>query len=140
MISKTKGYSVEVHLTPRMLEIVKRRIKDAKARPDRKVFPTSTTQCRNNWEKIIRKCNFNSHFTPYTTRNTFITLLVEANVNPKVTMELAGHSVIETTLTYYTKSSSIVLNNAILALQNNRIGDSIEENSMIGHNSKRALK
>ena len=59
-------------------------------------------------------------------------------------MELAGHSCIETTMTYYTKSSSKLLNQAILALQNGREGfentnDSID-NSMIGHNSKRALK
>ena len=59
-------------------------------------------------------CNFNQKFTPYTTRHTFITRLAEKNVNPKVTMELAGHSCIETTLTYYTKSSSKILSNAIL--------------------------
>ena len=89
-------------------------------------------------------CNFNQKFTPYTTRHTFITRLAEKDINPKVAMELAGHSVIETTLTYYTKSSSTVLNNAILALQNNRTDDSniVEnnDNSMIGHNSRRALK
>jgi len=142
--SKTKGYSVEMPLTPRMLEIAKRRIKDAKARPDRKVFATSATQRRSNWDKYIRMCNFNQKFTPYTTRHTFITRLAEKNVNPKVTMELAGHSVIETTLTYYTKSSSIVLQNAMLALCNGRDDDSKdtinEDNSMIGHNSRRALK
>ena len=91
-------------------------------------------------------CNFNQNFTPYTTRHTFITRLAEANVNPKVTMELAGHSVIETTLTYYTKSSSKILSNAIIALQNGRKkvvddnNDSIDNNSMIGHNSRKALK
>jgi len=158
--SKTKGYSVEMPLTPRMLEIAKRRIKDAKARPDRKVFATSATQRRSNWDKYIRMCNFNQKFTPYTTRHTFITRLAEKNVNPKVTMELAGHSVIETTLTYYTKSSSIVLQNAMLALCNGRDDSSTsvpkkvpaihstkakddtinEDNSMIGHNSRRALK
>jgi len=147
-------------LTPRMLEIAKRRIKDAKARPDRKVFATSATQRRSNWDKYIRMCNFNQKFTPYTTRHTFITRLAEKNVNPKVTMELAGHSVIETTLTYYTKSSSIVLQNAMLALCNGRDDSSTsvpkkvpaihstkakddtinEDNSMIGHNSRRALK
>ena len=142
--SKTKGWSVEMPLTQRCIEIAKRRLKDAQARPDRKVFPTSATQRRSNWEKYIRMCNFNQKFTPYTTRHTFITRLAEKNVNPKVAMELAGHSVIETTLTYYTKSSSTVLNNAILALQNNRTDDSniVEnnDNSMIGHNSRRALK
>jgi integrase len=142
--SKTKGYSVEMHLTPRMLEIAKRQIKNAKARPDRKVFPTSATQRRNNWDKYIRMCNFNQNFTPYTTRHTFITRLAEKNVNPKVTMELAGHSCIETTLTYYTKSSSQVLYNAMLALTNSRDDSNNAEedtlNSMSGHNSRRALK
>jgi integrase len=142
--SKTKGYSVEMHLTPRMLEIAKRQIKNAKARPDRKVFPTSATQRRNNWDKYIRMCNFNQNFTPYTTRHTFITRLAEKNVNPKVTMELAGHSCIETTLTYYTKSSSQVLYNAMLALTNGRDDSNNAEedtlNSMSGHNSRRALK
>ena len=142
--SKTKGFSVEIPLTQRCIEIARRRLKDAQSRSDRKVFPTSATQRRSNWDKYIRMCNFNQKFTPYTTRHTFITRLAEKNVNPKVAMELAGHSVIETTLTYYTKSSSTVLQNAILALENNRIDDSkdtiIEDNSMIGHNSRRALK
>ncbi len=138
--SKTKGYSIEMPLTERCIAILSRKRKIAQERKDRKVFPSSSSQRRNQWDKYVAMCNFNQKFTPYTTRHTFITRLAEANVNPKVTMELAGHSVIETTLTYYTKSSSIVLNNAILALQNNRIDDSIEENSMIGHNSKRALK
>lgn len=137
--SKTKGWSVELPLTQRCLDIAKRRLKDAQARPDRKVFAGSASQRRNNWDKYIRMCNFNNKFTPYTTRHTFITRLAERNVNPKVAMELAGHSVIETTLTYYTKSSSQVLQNAILSLQNNRT--ELETNdSMIGHNSRRALK
>jgi hypothetical protein len=59
-------------------------------------------------------------------------------------MELAGHSCIETTMTYYTKSSSKLLNQAILALQNGREGfentNVSIDNSMICHNSKRALK
>ena len=138
--SKTKGYSIEMPLTERCMAILSRKRKIAQERKDRKVFPSSSGQRRNQWDKYVAMCNFNQKFTPYTTRHTFITRLAEANVNPKVTMELAGHSVIETTLTYYTKSSSIVLNNAILALQNNRIDDSIEENSMIGHNSRKALK
>ena len=142
--NKTSHWSVEMHLTPRQLEIAKRRLKEASARDDRKMFPTSATQRRNNWDKYIRMCNFSKHFTPYTTRHTFITRLAEKNVNPKVTMELAGHSCIETTLTYYTKSSSQVLYNAMLALTNGRDDSNNAEedtiNSMSGHNSKRALK
>jgi len=139
---KTKTWSVEMPLTQRCKEIAKRQLKDAKARPDRKVFPCSAGSRRSNWDKYIRMCNFNQKFTPYTTRHTFITRLAEANVNPKVTMEMAGHSVIETTMTYYTKSSSKLLTNAILALENDRKDDSIEAevNSMMGHNSRKALK
>jgi integrase len=89
-------------------------------------------------------CNFNKHFTPYTTRHTYITRLAESNQSPKVVMELAGHSCIETTMTYYTKSSTKLLNQAILALQNGREGfendDSIDLEAMNGHNSRKALK
>ena len=144
--SKTKGWSIEMPLTERCINIISRRRKFASARKDRKVFPSTASSRRSNWTKYLAMCNFNQNFTPYTTRHTFITRLAEANVNPKVTMELAGHSVIETTLTYYTKSSSKILSNAIVALQNGRKkvvddnNDSIDNNSMIGHNSRKALK
>ena len=139
--SKTKGWSVEMPLTPRCIEIAKRNLKDAQSRPGRKVFPSSASARRSAWDKYVRMCNFNNHFTPYTTRHTFITRLAEKDVNPKVTMELAGHSVIETTLTYYTKSTSLVLQKAISALTNNRDDDSndVKADTMIGHNSRKAL-
>lgn len=144
---KTEQFSVEMPLTPRCYEIAKRRRTIAMKRDDRRVFPMSKGQRKNNWEKIISKCNFQSHFTPYTTRHTFITLLAEANVNPKVAMDLAGHTRIETTLTYYTKSSNKVLTNAISALHNARVNDdsSVDEEQefsmpMLGHNSRKALK
>ena len=59
-------------------------------------------------------------------------------------MELAGHTCIETTMTYYTKSTSVLLNKAISALQNRKSkvvddNDSNDNNSMIGHNSRKAL-
>ena len=147
MRPKLKKYSIEMPLTPRCYEIAKRRRTIAMSRDDRRVFPMSKGQRKNNWEKIIRRCNFNAHFTPYTTRHTFITLLAEANVNPKVAMELAGHTRIETTLTYYTKSSDKVLQNAISSLHSARINDDssiVEEQEfsmpMLGHNSRKALK
>ena len=84
------------------------------------MFPSSASSRRSNWHKHIAKCNFNKHFTPYTTRHTYITRLAEAEVSPKVVMEMAGHTCIETTMTYYTKSSSLLLTNAILALQNEK--------------------
>ena len=141
---KTKAWSIEMPLTQRCLEILARRRKIASARKDRKVFPSSASSRRSNWQKHIAKCNFNKHFTPYTTRHTFITRLAEAEVSPKVVMEMAGHTCIETTMTYYTKSTSKLLNNAILALQNGRNkaeeeNDSTDNSSMIGHNSRKAL-
>ena len=135
---KTKSWSVEMVLTPRMSEILGRRRKEAQLRNDRKVFPSTAGSRRSNWDKYIRMCNFNKNFTPYTTRHTYITRLAEADVNPKVTMELAGHSCIETTMKYYTKSSSLLLNEAIQSLQNNRVEfDDSYNDSMYGHNSKR---
>ena len=86
-------------------------------------------------------CNFNKHFTPYTTRHTYCTRLAEAGTSPAVVMELAGHSVIETTMTYYTKASSKLLQEAINGLQNTRVEFKDEtDDSMIGHNSRKALK
>ena len=145
--TKTNGWSVEMPLTGRCQDILKRQRSKAQLRDDRKVFPSTAGSRTSNWKKYIAMCNFAKHFTPYTTRHTYITRLAEADVNPKVTMELAGHSCIETTLTNYTKSSSKILSNAILKLEQSRdaeTNDSIvnenEANSLIGHNSKRALK
>ena len=141
---KTKTWSLDTPLTERQLDILARRRKIASNRKDRKVFPSTAGSRRSNWNKYIAMCNFNQHFTPYTTRHTYITRLAETNLSPKVIMELAGHSCIETTMTYYTKSSSKLLNQAILALQNGRVGfentNDSTDNSMIGHNSRKALK
>ena len=141
---KTKTWSLETPLTQRQLDILARRRKIASERKDRKVFPSTAGSRTSNWKKYIAMCNFNKHFTPYTTRHTYITRLAESNQSPKVVMELAGHSCIETTMTYYTKSSSKLLNQAILSLQNGRVGfentNDSTDNSMIGHNSRKALK
>ena len=143
---KPKKWSVEMVLTPRMSEILGRRRKEAQLRNDRKVFPSTSGSRRSNWDKYIRMCNFNKNFTPYTTRHTYITRLAEEDTNMKVVKDLAGHSCIETTMTYYTKSSSKLLHNAMLKISNgysDTKNDSIvkeNEDSMIGHNSKKALK
>jgi integrase len=138
---KTKTWSCDIPMTARMVKIAKRRMKDAQARPDRKVFPVSASSRRSNWNKVLRLCNFNNNFTPYTTRHTFITRLVEKGVGAKAVMDLAGHKCVQTTLTYYTKSTSTVLQDAMKALCNTRNDDSIDENAdtMIGHNSRKAL-
>ena len=138
---KTKKWSVEMPLTQRCQEIYKRRLPIAQARKDRKVFPSSASSRRHHWDKYISMCNFNKKFTPYTTRHTYCTRLAEAGTSPAVVMELAGHSVIETTMTYYTKASSKLLQEAINGLQNTRVEFKDEaDDSMIGHNSRKALK
>lgn len=140
---KTKSWSLDTPLTPRQFDILTRRRTMASARKDRKVFPGTPGSRTSNWRKYIAMCNFNQHFTPYTTRHTYITRLAENNISPKVVMELAGHTCIETTMTYYTKSSSKLLNQAILSLQNtseNEQNDSIDAIPMMGHNSRKALK
>ena len=140
---KTKKQSVEIPLTPRLLEIAKRLRPMAMARPDRKMFPSSHSSRRNNWEKMLKVCGFSSSFTPYCTRHTWITRLAEQENNPKTVMDMAGHTCIETTLTYYAKTQSPVLSKAIQNLHNQRmlaIKPKAEVHSMVGHNSKGLIK
>ena len=140
---KTKTNSVEIPLTPRLLEIAKRLRPIAMQRPDRKMFPSSHSSRRNNWEKMLKLCGFNSSFTPYCTRHTWITRLAEQESNPKVVMDMAGHKVIETTLTYYAKTQSPVLSKAIQNLHNQRmlaIKPKAEVHALHGHNSKGLIK
>ena len=118
MRPKTGKYSIEMPLTDRSFEIAKRRRKLAMTRKDRKMFPLSVNTADSMFARVMKHLGFNRHFTKYATRHTYITALAEENVNPKVTMELAGHSCIETTLTYYTKSSSKVLEDAMSRIQN----------------------
>jgi len=134
---KIKKWSIEMPLTTRCVEIAKRRMKDAIARKDRKVFPCSASSRRHHWDKYIQMCNFKKTFTPYTTRHTCITRLAEKRIAPKVVMDWAGHSCEQTTMKYYTKSTSVLLNQAVLALENDTTDN---DDSMIGHNSRKALK
>jgi len=136
---KTKATSLEMPLTPRALEIAKRIRQVAMTRPDRKMFPSSHSSRRNNWEKMLKLCDFNENFTPYCTRHTWITRLCEQENNPKTVMDMAGHTCIETTLTYYAKTQQPVLSKAIQNLHNQRmlaIKPKADVHSMIGHNSK----
>jgi len=76
-------------------------------------------------------------FKPYTTGHTFINRLVEAGNPANVVMDLAGHTCMETTSKYYKKSTSKLLTNAVLSLDNARDEYLVSKNSMIGHNSKK---
>ena len=60
-------------------------------------------------------------------------------------MDLAGHTCIETTMSFYTHSTDDLLENAITKLQNykdkkRQQKDIAEVKSMIGHNSRKVLK
>jgi len=112
-------------------------------RPDRKMFPSRHSSKRNNWEKMLKVCGFNSSFTPYCTRHTWITRLAKQKNNLKTVMHIAGHTCIETTLWYYAKTQSPVLSKAIQNLRNQRmlaIKPKAEVHSMVGHNSKGLIK
>jgi integrase len=140
---KTGVTSVEIPLTPRLLEIAKRLRQVAMTRKDRKLFPSTASSRRNNWERMISMCDFNQKFTPYCTRHTWITRLAEQESNPKTVMDMAGHTCIETTLTYYAKTQSPVLSKAIQNLHNQRmlaIKPKADVHSMVGHNSKGLIK
>ena len=125
---KTSTWST-IPLTARALEVFKRR---------------SKSSIRHNWDKYRDLAKLDKNYTPYCTRHTFITRLVEAGENAKTVMNLAGHGAIETTLTFYTHTTDDMLEGAISNLEKyrakkkkNTSGGSTPANSMIGHNSKR---
>lgn len=137
-------WSEETPITDRCLAIFKKYREVAIQRKDRVMFPYSKGKMRNAWDKYIKLCNFNIKFTPYCTRHTYITRLAENGVNPKVCQKLAGHKVIETTLRYYTKTSSKLLTDAMEKMQNQvadyekslKLVHNVKSTpSMVGHNS-----
>ena len=139
---KTGKWST-VPLTNRALEVVKRRREVALKNKDNRFFPVSKSSLRHNWDKYIKLSGLSDEYTPYSTRHTFITRLVEADVSPKAVQHLAGHKSIETTLQYYTHSTNEVLENAITKLENyksNKAKKVAPVASMIGHNSRKVLK
>ena len=84
-------------------------------------------------------------YQPYSTRHTFITRLVEAKVQAKQVMDLAGHTCIETTMSFYTHSTDDLLEDAISSLETYKEKKRKQKtpavaNSMIGHNSRKVLK
>lgn len=137
-------WSEETPINERCLAIFKKYREVAMQRKDRAMFPYSKSKMRSAWDKYIKLCNFNIKFTPYCTRHTYITRLAEAGVNPKVCQKLAGHKVIETTLRYYTKTSSKLLTDAMEKMQNQvadyekslKLVHNVKPTpSMVGHNS-----
>ena len=124
------------------MEILKRRREVAVKNEGNRFFPISKSSLRHNWDKYIKLSGISDEYTPYSTRHTFITRLVEADVSPKAVQHLAGHKSIETTLQYYTHSTNEVLENAITKLEEYKKAKTkkAEVSSLIGHNSRKVLK
>ena len=154
---KTGNWS-GIPLTARAYEILKRRKPVALADEKNRFFPVSKHSIRHNWNKYMRLCGFVKKskdrnggetfatiYQPYSTRHTFVTRLVEAGVQAKQVMDLAGHTCIETTMLYYTHSTDDLLQDSIKSLEEykNRKRQQktpADGTSMIGHNSRRKLK
>lgn len=141
---KTNSWSIHIPMTDRVFDILKKRREQA-LRNGGKVFDITQSRIRTLCKRYKERCDLPEHFTPYATRHTFITRLVEANNPPNVVRDLAGHSCIETTLTFYAYTSDKLIKNAIQSINN--VGDANNDSkgseiasSMIGHNSNKMLK
>lgn len=118
--NKTNSWSIEMPLTQRAYEIVSNYKEVAFARPDKKVFPCAKGHIRNKWNKYKKLAKLPANITPYITRGSYITRLVENGLDAKTVMRLAGHTCIETTLNFYINPSANHLRNAISSLDNQR--------------------
>ena len=125
---KTGKWSVPIPLTDRCIEIAKQR-REASIRRGGRMFLTGNSRRRTLFKRYKERCNLPDDFTPYATRHTFITRLVEAGNPQNVVMDLAGHTCIETTMTYYARSTNKSLNNAIKSIN--------QPISMVGHNRRK---
>lgn len=141
---KTSSWSIHIPMTDRVFDILKKRREQA-LRNGGKVFDITQSRIRTLCKRYKERCDLPEHFTPYATRHTFITRLVEANNPPNVVRDLAGHSCIETTLTFYAYTSDKLIMSAIQSINN--VGDANNDSkgseitsSMIGHNSNKMLK
>ena len=141
---KTSTWST-IPLTTRALEVFKRRREIALKDENNRFFPVSKSSIRHNWDKYRDLAKLDKNYTPYCTRHTFITRLVEAGENAKTVMNLAGHGAIETTLTFYTHSTNEILETAISSLEEYKDKKKSKKpanglSSLIGHNSRKVLK
>jgi integrase len=118
--NKTNSWSIEMPLTQRAYEIVSNYKEVAFSRVDKKVFPCAKGHIRNKWNKYKKLAKLPSNVTPYITRGSYITRLVENGLDAKTVMRLAGHTCIETTLNFYINPSANHLRNAISTLDNQR--------------------
>ncbi len=118
--NKTNSWSIEMPLTQRAYEIVSNYKETAFSRADKKVFPCAKGHIRNKWNKYKKLANLPNNVTPYVTRGSYITRLVESGLDAKTVMRLAGHTCIETTLNFYINPTANHLQNAISTLDKQR--------------------
>ena len=101
---------------------------------------------RHKWDKYKKLTGLPKKYTSYCTRHTCATRLVEKGLPPNVVKDWMGHKSILTSLTYYSRSTIVLLNKAKSALEDYNqeceatVGDTKNyDNPMIGHNSKSRL-
>lgn len=135
---KTNSMSVMFPLSKRCMEIARKYREVALAREDGKLFPFGKSFIRTRWARAIKQCGLSTNYTPYCTRHTFVTRLVEEGNSDRVVADLAGHTCMETTSKYYKTSTNKLLDNAVLSLDNARDEYLDSKNSMIGHNSNKS--
>lgn len=100
--NKTKSWSKPLPLSKNCFDILSNH-RESAMQNGGKFFPMSKAKLRHYWHKYRELAGFDKTFTPYITRGSYITYLVEQGVDPKTVQMYAGHTCIETTLTFYAK-------------------------------------
>jgi len=100
--NKTKTWSIPMPLNRSCFDILSNH-RESALQNGGKFFPMSKAKLRHYWQKYRELAGFDKTFTPYITRGSYITNLVEQGIDPKTVQKLAGHTCIETTLTFYAK-------------------------------------
>jgi integrase len=142
---KTGGNISVIPLTKRSLEVCKRRSRFALANGGR-MFTFTRSQLRHNWDRYKKLAGLPEKFTSYCTRHTCCTRLVEQGLPANVVKDWMGHASIITSLTYYARSTSKMLDKAKNALEGYNqecdatTGDTISPKNnvhpLMGHNSR----
>jgi len=128
---KTNGWSVAIPLTDRCMDIAnaRRQLAFKRGGHNGRLFTIGNSRRRTLFKRYKKRCELPDDFTPYATRHTFITRLVEKGNPPSVVKDLAGHKRLETTQTFYTYSSDTLLKDAIKSIN--------KKTSMMGHNRRK---
>lgn len=95
------GKNRGVPLTARSRSVLERRAKSLES-PSGNLFPLDRYAVLNMWHELrdLMRLHHDMQFIPHCMRHTFVTEMLEAGVDIRTVMELAGHSRIETTQRY----------------------------------------